>query len=61
MAAIDLSDYTFGELKGLLFDVERELKQRKKEHMQQEVRRARERIEAIAREAGIDPAGLAED
>lgn len=49
MAAIDLSDYTLGELKGLLFDVEQELKERQRG----EVRQARERIAAIARDVGM--------
>ncbi|WP_296948836.1 H-NS histone family protein [uncultured Massilia sp.] len=49
MAAIDLSDYTLGELKGLLFDVQKELKERQRG----ELRQARERIAAIARDVGV--------
>jgi DNA-binding protein H-NS len=54
MTPIDLSDYTLGELKGLLFDVEREVRRRR----QQEVTEARERIHAIARETGVAPDAL---
>ena len=49
MAAIDLSDYSLGELKGLLFDVQKEMKERQRS----DVRQARERIAAIARDAGV--------
>lgn len=49
MAMFDLSTYNLGELKGLQFDVEQELRQRERE----EVRQARERILAIARETGV--------
>lgn len=49
MARTDLSNYNLGELKGLLFDVEKELKQRER----RETRQARERILAIARSAGV--------
>ncbi len=49
MAATDLSDYTLGELKGLLFDVQKEIKERQRD----ELRQARERIAAIARDVGV--------
>jgi len=49
MATIDLSDYNLGELKGLLFELDKEIKARKK----QEVTAARERILTIARSAGL--------
>jgi len=49
MAATDLSDYTLDELKGLLFDVQKEIKERQRT----ELRQARERIAAIARDAGM--------
>jgi DNA-binding protein H-NS len=49
MATIDLSSYNLGELKGLQYDIEREIKDRQ----QQEVRKAREEILAIAQDVGI--------
>jgi len=49
MATIDLTDYTLAELKGLLFDIDKEIRTRQ----QQEVGKARERILAIARDAGL--------
>lgn len=49
MAAVDLSDYTLGELKGLLFDVEQAIKARKRD----ELLGAQARIAEIARNAGI--------
>lgn len=49
MATIDLSNYNLGELKGLQFDVEKEIKSRQ----QQEVRKAREQILAIAQDVGL--------
>lgn len=48
-AAVDLSDYNLGELKGLLFEVGKEIKARQ----QHEVQQARERILALAQGAGI--------
>jgi len=45
----DLSDYNFGELKGLLFEVDKEIRTRQR----QETAQARERILAIAKEAGL--------
>ncbi|HEX8787055.1 MAG TPA: H-NS histone family protein [Telluria sp.] len=49
MATIDLSNYNLGELKGLQFDVEKEIKARQ----QQEVKKAREQILAIAQDVGL--------
>jgi DNA-binding protein H-NS len=49
MATIDLSNYNLGELKGLQFDVEKEIKTRQ----QQEVKKAREQILAIAQDVGL--------
>jgi DNA-binding protein H-NS len=49
MATIDLSNYNLGELKGLQFDIEKEIKARQ----QQEVKKAREQILAISREVGV--------
>lgn len=49
MAAVDLSDYTLGELKGLLFDVEQAIKARRRA----ELNDAQARIADIARAAGL--------
>jgi DNA-binding protein H-NS len=49
MAKIDLSTFNLGELKGLQFDVEKEIKIRQ----QQDVKKAREQILAIAQEVGV--------
>lgn len=49
MAAIDLSTYNLGELKGLQFDVEQEIRRRERD----DVATAREKILAIARDAGV--------
>ena len=49
MANVDLSDYNLSELKGLQYDIEKAIKDRQ----QQEVRKAREQIQAIAKDAGI--------
>jgi DNA-binding protein H-NS len=49
MATIDLSNYNLGELKGLQFDVEKEIKSRQ----QDEVKKAREQILAIAQDVGL--------
>jgi DNA-binding protein H-NS len=49
MKAIDLSDYNLGELKGLLFDIDREIRERQRKEREQ----ARERILAIAEHAGV--------
>lgn len=47
--AIDLSNYDFGELKGLLFDIDQELKRRQRGELDD----ARARIHALAQEAGL--------
>jgi len=49
MAQIDLSNYNLGELKGLQFDVEKELKERQRD----DLRKAREQVLAIVQEAGV--------
>jgi DNA-binding protein H-NS len=49
MATIDLSGYNLGELKGLQYDIEKEIKIRQ----QQDVQKAREQILAIAQKAGV--------
>jgi len=49
MAQIDLSNYNLGELKGLQFDVEKELKERQRN----DLRKAREQVLAIVQEAGV--------
>ena len=49
MATTDLSNYNLGELKGLQFEVEKEIKERQ----QQEVKKAREQILAIAQDVGM--------
>lgn len=49
MAQIDLSNYNLGELKGLQFDVEKELKERQRH----DLRKAREQVMAIVQEAGM--------
>lgn len=49
MATIDLSNYNLSELKGLQFDVEKEIKNRQ----QDEVKKAREQILAIAHDVGL--------
>lgn len=57
MAQIDLSTYNLGELKGLQFDIEQELRKRER----QEIRKAREQILAIAQDAGVAVDALVED
>lgn len=54
MAQTDLSGYNLGELKGLQHEIEKEIKGRE----QQDVKKAREQILAIAQEAGISVADL---
>lgn len=54
MAQIDLSDYNLGELKGLQHEVQKEIKGRE----QQDVKKAREQILALAQKAGISVAEL---
>ena len=49
MAKTDLSGYNLSELKGLQFEVEKEIKERQR----QEVKEARERILAIAQDLGV--------
>lgn len=49
MAKVDLSGYNLAELKGLQFDIEKEMKLRQ----QQEVKQAREKILKIAQEMGV--------
>ncbi len=57
MATIDLSTYNLGELKGLQFDIEQELRKRER----QEILKAREQILAIAEDAGVAVDALVED
>jgi DNA-binding protein H-NS len=54
MAKTDLSNYNLAELKGLQFDIEKEIKSRQ----QDEVRKARERILAIAQGVGVPVTAL---
>ncbi|MGJ7916235.1 H-NS family nucleoid-associated regulatory protein [Massilia sp. LXY-6] len=54
MAKTDLSNYNLAELKGLQFDIEKEIKARQHD----EVRKARERILAIAQGVGVPVADL---
>lgn len=49
MAPIDLNGYDLAELKGLLFDIEQEIKRRVRDEREQ----ARERIRALAAQANI--------
>lgn len=49
MAPIDLNGYDLAELKGLLFDIEQEIKRRARDERD----RARARIQALAADAGI--------
>lgn len=49
MANTDLSDYNLGELKGLQFEIENEIRKRR----QEEVNRAREEIMALAKDTGL--------
>ncbi len=49
MAPTDLTGYDLAELKGLLFDIEQEIKRRARDERD----RARERIHALAADAGI--------
>jgi DNA-binding protein H-NS len=57
MAQINLSDYNLSELKGLKHEIEKEIKGRE----QQDVKKARQQILAIAQEAGISVAELLAD
>lgn len=54
MAKTDLSNYNLAELKGLQFDIEKEIKSRQ----QDEVKKAREQILAIAQDVGVPVAQL---
>jgi DNA-binding protein H-NS len=54
MAKTDLSNYNLAELKGLQFDIEKEIKARQ----QDELRKAREQILAIAQDVGVPVAKL---
>jgi DNA-binding protein H-NS len=54
MAKTDLSNYNLGELKGLQFEIEKEIKSRQKD----EVRKAREQILAIAQDVGVPVSAL---
>lgn len=54
MAKIDLSNYNLAELKGLQFDIEKEIKSRQ----QDEVKKAREQILAIAQDMGVPVSAL---
>jgi DNA-binding protein H-NS len=49
MTKMDLSNYDLSELKGLQLDIEKEIKDRQ----QQEVKKAREQILAIAQDLGV--------
>ena len=49
MAKIDLSGYNLSELRGLVHDIEKEIKDRQV----QEVKKAREQIQAIAQNLGV--------
>ena len=49
MATVDLSNYNLSELRGLQHDIEKEIKDRQ----QQEVKKAREQILAIAQNLGV--------
>lgn len=54
MAKIDLSDYNLGELKGLQFEIDNELRQRRLD----EVTQARAQIVEIAQTAGVSVEAL---
>jgi DNA-binding protein H-NS len=49
MATFDLSDYSLAELKGLLFDIDKEIHERQRQAREQ----ARAQILSIADDAGI--------
>jgi DNA-binding protein H-NS len=57
MASFDLSGYNLAELKGLQFDIEREIQRRARDEREQ----ARARIHALAADAGIPLDALVED
>jgi DNA-binding protein H-NS len=52
--AIDLSDYTLAEIRGLLFEIADEIRKRERE----QVAAARERALEIAKSAGLAPDAL---
>ena len=54
MAKTDLSNYNLAELKGLQFDIEKEIKSRQ----QDELKKAREQILAIAQDMGVPVSAL---
>jgi DNA-binding protein H-NS len=54
MATFDLAQYNFGELKGLLFDIDQEIKRRQRG----DIDAARARIHALAAEAGLSAADV---
>jgi DNA-binding protein H-NS len=54
MATMDLSNFNLGELKALLYDIEKEIKDRQ----QQEVKKARNQILLIAQDLGVSVADL---
>jgi DNA-binding protein H-NS len=58
MAGFDLSDYNLGELKGLLFEVDKAIRERRRRETEDAREDARARILAIAREAGLPPEQL---
>jgi DNA-binding protein H-NS len=53
MTTIDLSDYSLAELKGLLFDIDKEIRERQRLEREQAHKQAREQILSIADGAGI--------
>ena len=57
MASFDLSGYNLAELKGLHFDIEREIQRRARDEREQ----ARTRIRALAADAGIPLESLVEE
>ena len=57
-AGFDLSDYNLGELKGLLFEVDKAIRERQRRDAEDAREDARARILAIAREAGLPPEQL---
>ena len=57
MASFDLSGYNLAELKGLRFDIEREIQRRARDEREQ----ARARIRALAADAGIPLDALVKD
>ena len=58
MTGFDLSDYNLGELKGLLFEVDKAIRERQRRETEEARDAARARILAIARAAGLPPEQL---